>query len=276
MKSGISVCMVVHNEEAIISKALENIKDIADEILILHDGPCGDNTLKIARKYTKNVFETKKNAGVPGPIIPQLLRRVKYEWILKIDADESLSKELKKNIRKLIQNSRADAYTFKWPTWNGKKYTTKNWPRKLSLYRISKISYFGFPHWDEPKINGLIVPTDFHLEHHPPKYAEDTWHNFVEKGLKRYGRLQAEYTLKNFKEFDSFQYPYNDFPIQIRIRRDFPLLSAFPFAVLATLKTLFSGGAWKEGKHAYFEAGTTGIYYLWLGWYIHKLKIKQK
>ena len=60
MKNKISVVMVVYHEEKIIRRALNSIKDIADEILILHDGPCKDNTLKICQEYTKNIFETKR------------------------------------------------------------------------------------------------------------------------------------------------------------------------------------------------------------------------
>src|SRR3989344_5620832 len=213
MKQKISVISVVHNEEKLIKRALESVKEIAEEILILHDGPCSDNTLKIARKYTKKVFQTKKNVGVPGPILPILFRKVKGPWILKIDADEFLSEELKKNIRKLIEAPGADAYSFIWPYWDAKKqtHTTKKWPTKMALYRKSKMSYFGFPHWDDPKINGNVIKTEFILEHQPMKSSLPDWSTFKSKILERYARLHAEYTLKPFNSFDKFQYDKNDF-----------------------------------------------------------------
>jgi len=277
MEQKISVISVVHNEEKLIRRCLESVKDIADEILILHDGPCSDNTLKIAREYTDKVFATKKNVGVPGPILPILFRKVKGPWIFKLDADEFLSAELKKNIRKLIKNPEVDAYIFRWPFWNGKKYITKNCPTKISLYRKSKMSYFGFPHWDEPKINVKIIRTNYQLEHRPIlKEPIFSWKTFVNRGLKRYGRLQAEYTIKDFKEFDSFQYNKKDFTWPIKIRRKYPLLSAGPMAILAFFRMISFNNAWKEGKPVFIEAFQTGLYYLWLGWYIYKLKLKQK
>lgn len=280
VKRKISTIMVVHNEEELIERALKSVKDISDEILILHDGPCNDKTLKIARKYTKKVFVNKKNVGLPGPIIPILLRKAKGPWILKLDADEFLSKDLKRNIRELIENPDADAYVFRWPFWNGKKYITKDWPSKPSLYRKSKISYFGFPHWDDPRVNGNAIRTNFQLEHRPKlKYPPFSWKDFVRRGLKRYMVIQAEYTLKDFDSFDKFQWREKDFQLSIRLRRKYPVLTSFPIGILAFFKTLISGKVWKEGYPVFFEAYTTFIYYTCLGFYIRGLKsgrIKRK
>ena len=174
----------------------------------------------------------------------------------------------------MVENKKADAYIVRWPFWDAKKqkYTTKNWPTKMPLYRKSKISYFGFPHWDDPKINGNIIKTDFVLDHRPQTGAIPTWSIFKQKTLKRYARLHAEYTVKNFKDFDSFQYNKKDFPLQIKIRKKYPLLSAIPFAILAFLKTLFSEGAWKEGYSAFQEAAQSLIYYPYLGYLVYRLE----
>lgn len=271
----ISAVMIVYNEEKLIKRCLESIKDIANEIIIVHDGPCKDNTLKICRKYTKKVYEDKVNYGLPGPRIPSLFKKAKGPWILKIDADEFLSKDLKKNIKTLVENREVDAYSFRWPFWDGKKYVTKNWPRKTSLFRKSKISSFGFPHWDEPKINGIVKETDFLLEHRPYRNKPlFNWSEFFERGIKRYAKIQAEYTLHDFDFFDRFQWKEKDFPLSIKIRKKFPLLSSFPIGILAFFKTIFNKGAWREGKPVFIEAFQSIIYYIAVGYYIYKLKNK--
>jgi glycosyltransferase involved in cell wall biosynthesis len=277
MEQKISGIMVIHNEEKLIRRALESIKDVTDEILILHDGPCSDKSLDIAKKYTKKVFETKKNTGLPGPILPILFRKAKGPWILKIDADEYLSKEMKNNLRRLTQNSEVNGYTFRWPMWDGKKYVTKNWPRKPSLYRKSKISYLGFPHFDDPKISGKIIDTDYQLMHKPIlKYPLHSWKDLIHKGLYRYGRIQAEWTLKSFKELDKFQYKEKNFPRNIRIRKDYPLLSAIPIAVIGFFRVILTNNAWKEGMPVFKEAGQSFLYYLYVGLKIHKFKNLEK
>ena len=66
-----------------------------------------------------------------------------------------------------------------------------------------------------------------------------------------------------------------NFPLAIRIRRKFPLLSAPLFAIVAFFKITFSGKAWKEGTYSFKGGFETALYYLWLGWYVHKLKHKK-
>lgn len=264
--------MCVYNEEKLIERALKSLKGVVDEIIVMHDGPCRDNTIKIARRYTKKIIVNKKNVGVPGPIIPILLRKAKGPWILKIDADEVLSEEMRNNLRRLAENPLVNGYTFIWPYWNGEKAITKKWPRKPSLYRKSKISYFGFPHWDDPKIGGKIIDTPYTLHHKPLHSCLPTWKIFKEKILGRYARLQAEYTIKPFDSFDRFQYVEKNFPRSIRIRREYPLLSSLPSAILAFFKILFTRGAWKEGYPAFNEACQALIYYPYLGYLIYKLK----
>ena len=271
MKPGISALLVVHNEEKVIKKCLESIKDVVDEILIIHDGPCSDKTIEICKQYTKKIFIQPRKSMV-AMHLTFLFKKVKHEWILKIDADEILSKELRKDIRNLIKNPNVDAYSFFWPLWDGKKEVTKKWPRKMPLYRISKISFFGFPHHDDPKINGKIVHTKYKLEHKTLGGNIPVWKNFKKKALEFYGPFQARNTLKEFKEFDRFQYNGENFPLTIRIRRKIPLLSAIPFAILGFLKTYFSEGAWKEGKIALKFAFFDMIYYFTLGLQVYKFK----
>ncbi|MBU2576893.1 MAG: glycosyltransferase [Nanoarchaeota archaeon] len=275
MKKGISAILVVHNEEPIIRRCLESIKEVVDEILIIHDGSCDDKTIKICKEYTKNVFigPRKKMAAMH---LKFLFEKVKYEWVLKIDADEVLSKELRENIRELIKNPKADAYSFLWLFWDGKKEVTKKWPTKMALYKIAKISFLGFPHWDDPKINGKIINTDYKLEHKTSGGNIPIWKNFKKKGLDFYGPYQAKYTLGNFKDFDQFQYDRDDFPLTIKIRKNFPLLSAIPFAILAFFKIYLSEGAWKEGKVALKFAFFNMIYYFMLGLQVHDLKKNHK
>ena len=275
MKKGISAILVVHNEEPIIRRCLESIKGVVDEILIIHDGECQDKTVKICKEYTKNVFVRPKKRMVAMQL-KFLFEKVKYEWVLKIDADEILSKELKRNIRELIKNPDADAYSFPWPFWDGQKEVTKKWPRKMALYRISKISFFGFPHWDDPEIRGKTIKVDYRLQHKTTGGNIPTWENLKKKGLNIYGSYQARYTLKNFKDFDQFQNDREDFPLAIRIRRKIPLLSAIPFAVLGFLKIYFSEGAWKEGKVSLKFAFFSMIYYFVLGFQVYKFKKNHK
>lgn len=52
----ISLCMIVKNEEDVLARALDSVKELADEMIIVDTGS-EDRTKDIARHYTQNVFE---------------------------------------------------------------------------------------------------------------------------------------------------------------------------------------------------------------------------
>jgi len=54
----ISLCMIVLNEEETLSRCLDCVKDIVDEIIIVDTGST-DKTKEIAKRYTKNVYSFK-------------------------------------------------------------------------------------------------------------------------------------------------------------------------------------------------------------------------
>ena len=272
----ISAFMIAYNEEKLIERALKSLKGIVNEIIVIHDGHCDDNTLKIAKKYTNKIF-IPRHKGRAALHLIFALKKCKNDWCLKVDADEFLSEKLKKNINRLAQNKNASAYTFKWLIWDGKKYVTKNWPRKKSMFRKSSCSFIQFPGWDEPRTIGETIQTDYLLQHRPPQGKSELfwkWSTLWKKSSKRC-KSQAKYTLKDFSKIKKFQYNKNKFPIIIRIRKKFPILSSFPFALFALFKIPFSKGAWKEGLFVFKGGLETSFYYLALGFYINKFKKKK-
>src|SRR3989339_1219341 len=104
MKQSLSVVLSVHNEKAVLDGALKSVKDIADEIIIVNNEST-DNSVKIAKKYTKNIYEHKNT--------PELLNKPKNfgfskaagDWILSLDADERVSTELAKEISGILHSS---------------------------------------------------------------------------------------------------------------------------------------------------------------------------
>lgn len=185
-KQTISACLVIHNEEKFIKRCIESFKDIADEIIIVHSGKCTDNTLKICRKYTNKIY-IAPDYGVADPNRTLSFSKAKKDWILRIDGDEYLSKELRKEIPSLIQDPGVDGYACKWDFFN---YKNKHlYEYKLCLARRKKmLPYEGKIH--EPiRVNGIVKNVDFELIHTPPK-SSYTWESFKTKG--KWAKLQAE------------------------------------------------------------------------------------
>ena len=52
----VSLCMIVKNEEQVLARCLDSIKDLMDEIIIVDTGST-DKTKEIAGKYTDKVYD---------------------------------------------------------------------------------------------------------------------------------------------------------------------------------------------------------------------------
>ncbi len=97
----LSVCLIVHNEESRVERALRSAA-WADEIIVMDSGST-DRTAEICRRYTDKVYTrpfddyaSQKNAAVS---------RAAGKWILSLDADEEITSLLKNKIEKALQNS---------------------------------------------------------------------------------------------------------------------------------------------------------------------------
>ncbi|GLI08706.1 glycosyl transferase family 2 [Paenibacillus tyrfis] len=88
MEKLITLCMIIKNEEAVLARCLESVKNIVDEIVIVDTGST-DQTKTIAQQYTdlvfdfpwSNDFSVAKNDAISKATAP---------WILVLDADEYL------------------------------------------------------------------------------------------------------------------------------------------------------------------------------------------
>jgi glycosyltransferase involved in cell wall biosynthesis len=102
----LSVVIITKNEELNIRRCLESVQ-WADEIIVLDSGST-DKTIAIAKEFTPHVFSTNwQGFGV------QKQRALAYAtcpWVLNLDADESVSPQLRSAIEKAISLDKYDAY----------------------------------------------------------------------------------------------------------------------------------------------------------------------
>jgi glycosyltransferase involved in cell wall biosynthesis len=96
----LSVVLATRNEEANIGRCLESVKDIADEIIIF-DEKSDDDTVKIAKDFGAKVFSV---AHVDNFHITKqrAIDKATGEWILQLDADEVVTKDLAQEILKVL------------------------------------------------------------------------------------------------------------------------------------------------------------------------------
>lgn len=215
----ISACLVLRNEEALVERCLKSFASLVDEIIVVHDGPCTDQTLAICRSYGAKIFE-KDFVSIDAHRVFSF-QEARGEWILQIDADEFLSPDLALNLRELVKNKDINAYEFLWPLFDGQKYFTKNWPYKRCLVRRTSLSFLALPHF-VMEVTGKICQKNFLLEHRP-LYNNFTWSIFNKKWRRR-AIIQANLYTSDFSQIPKFNYHKNTWPLSIRVRRICPLL----------------------------------------------------
>lgn len=103
----LSVVISAYNEEKRIEECLRSVS-FADELIVV-DNTSTDKTAEITRKYTSKVFSREnnlmlnvnKNFG---------FSKATGDWILSLDADERITPELQKEIKRVINNSKVNGF----------------------------------------------------------------------------------------------------------------------------------------------------------------------
>ena len=254
MTTNITACLVIYNEEGVIRRCLSSIRNVVDEILVVHDGPCDDRSLDICEEFGCRV-RIGRRMGEAEPHRPSLLREVRTEWVLQIDADEFLSEGAGRGLPELAQSGRANCYALLWPIWNGRRYTTSKWPYKKALYRKSAAQYLGFPH-EEVRVAGTVAAVPLRLEHQPnyDNYSLKTVRTKWNRWLDIHARMLLSHASWDVFPDNAQLEPHYAFI------KDHPLLNCVPLFGYHLLATVAVGG-WREGIEGVKVGVFTSLYY---------------
>jgi len=133
-----SIPILTLNAEKYLDRCLASIIDFADVFLL--DGNSTDRTLEIAKKYNiwvyKQVDTAEKNIAIKDFSAMRIksVNLCKYDWVLWVDSDEFLPKELSDEIREKLADIHDKNIIFNIP----KKYIIKD----------KKIEYaFNYPNY---------------------------------------------------------------------------------------------------------------------------------
>jgi glycosyltransferase involved in cell wall biosynthesis len=209
--SKISAVISAYNEEKNIERCLKSLS-FADEIVVV-DNSSSDKTSEIAQKYTKKVFNQKNDPNLIDLQKNFGFEKASGDWILSIDADEEVSKELANEIQ--ATTKKKDGVAGYWiPRKNiifGKFIEHTGWypDPQLRLFRKGK-GKFVKAHVHEPlKLDGESAYLNEHLIHH----HYETITEFIKKTLTYASNEVQDYLDKGyqFSYFDAIRFPLNEF-----------------------------------------------------------------
>jgi glycosyltransferase involved in cell wall biosynthesis len=208
--NNISVVIITFNEEKNIAHTLENIKNWANEIVIL-DSYSTDNTVSIAESYGAKVYFRKfdnfssqrKHALNELPIL--------NKWIFILDADELLTDELKREINITIKSTSFDAFIINRRFyWKGKWIKRGYYPT-----RILRLGRKGSIDCDDRPINEHLVCKSNNVG-----YLKNDFIDYNRKNLTEWIDKHNNYSTREAKQLIDREYQkYNFFASQYERNR---------------------------------------------------------
>lgn len=236
MKSSLSVVFSVHNEEKTIEGALQSIKVLAGEIIVV-DNESTDKTVQIAKKYTKNIYEHKNTPETLNKPKNFGFSKAKGDWILSLDADERISPELAEEISTIVSSESLRSFhstnAVSQTSVNGYWIPRKNlvfgkwlqhgiwWPDyQLRLFRRDKGKFPGIHNHEPLVVDGetkkLINPLIHYTYYSVTQYIDKFNHTYTDN--------EAGTFIKSGKKIvwiDAVRWPLSDFITNFFARKSY-------------------------------------------------------
>ena len=191
MKAKISAVIITFNEEKNIGRCLDSLTGIVDEIVVI-DSFSTDKTQEICEQKGVKFITHKFDGHIQQK--NWAITQATFQYVLSLDADEALSKELKKSILEIKNNCTKDGYSFNRMTnYCGKWIKHGGWypDRKLRLWDKSKGKWGGKNPHDtfimNPNSSTEHIKGDlFHYSYYQIEEHKKQAKYFAEIGAKSY------------------------------------------------------------------------------------------
>jgi hypothetical protein len=148
-KPTLSAVVSAHNEEDKLAACLGRL-GFADEIVVLLDN-CTDGTKAVAEAYADTVVEgawplegDRRNAAVAA---------CNGAWVLEVDADEHVTPDLAKEIRKTVRASAFDAHEIPVDNMIGPKLVREGWGASYGKAAYPGLFRAGVKTWGRQRVH---------------------------------------------------------------------------------------------------------------------------
>ncbi len=230
----ISVVLAVYNEEDNLSNCLNSTRDLADEIVIV-DGGSTDKTLDIAKEFNAKVIKTdnpqifhiNKNKAIDAAF---------GDWILQLDADEVVTKQLSKEIRQIIsEKSEINGYWIPRKNFFLDRFLTKGgqYPDyTLRLYKKGKGRLPAQDVHEQAIVEGNVGYLKSDLLH----LRDKTFSNYIERFNRYTDLLSTQIIDPNFFDYLFIKPLFWFLKVYIRHRGYVDGFPGFVFALFSSLR----------------------------------------
>ena len=239
MAKQLSALIIAHNEEKKLKSCLEKL-NFVDEIVVVLD-KTNDNSKKILQPFNVKLIEgswelegERRNLG---------LSMCSSNWILEIDADEHVSKELSVEIRKKILNAEPGYFLIPFNNYIGKRKVKYGWGASWGVSAAPRLSYKGYKKWNADQRIHPAITLDG-----KKNWLKNSIDHYVDENINDMIKRLIYYTDKKSKDiiFSGEKIP----PFWIIIRK----------GITRFFKCFFSRKGYKEGRIGFLIASMAFLY----------------
>jgi glycosyltransferase involved in cell wall biosynthesis len=181
----LSVVIICKNEAGIIGRTLQSLQGLTDDIMVYDNGST-DGTQAIVQQQQARLIEGGWEGFGKTKMKATALAR--YDWILCLDADESIDDELKEALLELPLDNEKELYDMRFKNFIGNKYLKYGeWggDHHIRLFNRKQVR------WDEEPVHEkLIYPADAvikkikgFVEHYTIRNIDDYAHKMVKYAM---------------------------------------------------------------------------------------------
>jgi glycosyltransferase involved in cell wall biosynthesis len=180
--------MIVKNEEDVIARCLESVKEIVDEIIIIDTGS-NDKTKEIVSRYTSNVYDFQWIDDFSAARNFSFSKATE-EYILWLDADDIIlpdDADKFKFLKETLDTS-VDSVTAKYNVdFDEYGNITLGYRRNRLVKRSKNFKWIGFVH-EYLAVGGNILNSDISISHkklkHTPKRNIELYRSKLKEGAE--------------------------------------------------------------------------------------------
>ena len=147
----LTLIVCVRGETNLLERLLRQCAGCYDDLVVVHDGPEDVDFAKsidgLVAEYGGRFF-VRPLAFQQEAHWPFAWKQARHDWILRLDADEVPSAELREWLQEFCARPEPDesvsGYTCIWPLWDGRRIVTSRWPNgRIFLFHRERVRFFG-------------------------------------------------------------------------------------------------------------------------------------
>ncbi|MEQ9328455.1 MAG: glycosyltransferase family 2 protein [Rhodospirillales bacterium] len=149
----LSIVISVHNEEDKLDHCLSHL-GFGDELVVLLD-KCTDRSREIAARHTDRLVDgawelegDRRNAGIDA---------CNCDWVLEVDADETVSPDLAAEIRRIIETTGADWHEIPVDNYIGGRLVRYGWGASFGKAAYPGLFRRGVKRWARQRVHPSLT-----------------------------------------------------------------------------------------------------------------------